>query len=73
MQTPDVMIHIKDSLTPAQRAAIETEMRAIDGVIAPRFNRPCMLTVLYNAERTNAAALLEAVAGRGYRARLVAI
>lgn len=71
MHTPDITIHIDETLAAEQRADLESAMRAIDGVIAPRFNLPHLLVVLYNAGRTRPAALLDAVRASGYHAQLV--
>lgn len=73
MHTPDIMIHVADCLTHDQRQAIEGSLREIDGVIAPRFNKPHLLVVLYSAGKTTSAALLQAVTRAGYRARLVGL
>lgn len=71
MQTPDVVIHVTDSLTREQQQSIEAALREVDGVIAPRFNKPHLLVVLYSAEKTKPAALLRAVTAAGYQAQLV--
>lgn len=73
MHTPDVTIHINESLDATKQEALETAMREIDGVIAPRFNLPHMLVVLYNSDKTRPAALLNAVTSKGYRAQLVGL
>lgn len=73
MHTPDVTIHINQTLTQDQQQALESTLREIDGVIAPRFNLPHMLVVLYNAEKTTMAALLNAVIRKGYQAQLVGL
>jgi phage gp36-like protein len=73
MHTPDITIHIKQELDQEKQQALETAMREIDGVIAPRFNLPHMLVVLYNSERTSSAALLDAVKSKGYQAQLVGL
>lgn len=75
MNISDVMIHIAEQLTPAARAELETAMRGIDGVIAPRFNagRDHLLLVAFNANKTGSRRLLDRVRESGYRARLVAV
>jgi hypothetical protein len=40
MQTTDIMIHINGSLDAARQQSIESELREIKGVIAPRFDKP---------------------------------
>lgn len=73
MRTPDVMIHFDDSLSCAQQQAIEAGLREMDGVIAPRFNKPHLLVVLYDSDKIDSATLLKAVTGRGHRAQLVGL
>lgn len=73
MHTPDVTIHINEALDATKQDALESAMRQIDGVIAPRFNLPNMLVVLYNSDKTSPAVLLNAVTSRGYQAQLVGL
>jgi len=73
MHTPDVTIHINEALDATKQDALENAMREIDGVIAPRFNLPNMLVVLYNSDKTSPAVLLNAVTSRGYQAQLVGL
>ena len=73
MHTPDITIHINESLDAKKQEALEATMREIDGVIAPRFNLPHMLVVVYNSERTSPAVLLNAVTSKGYQAQLVGL
>jgi hypothetical protein len=73
MYTPDITIHINQALDEERQQALESSMREIDGVIAPRFNLPHMLVVLYNSEKTTPAALLAAVKGKGHQAQLVGL
>ena len=73
MHTPDITIHINESLDSTKQEALESAMREIDGVIAPRFNLPHMLVVLYNSEKTSTLTLLNAVKGKGYQAQLVGL
>ena len=73
MQTTDIMIHINGTLDAAQQQAIESELREIEGVIAPRFDQPHLLVVLYDSDTTSSSALLNAVKGKGYQAQLVGL
>lgn len=73
MHTPDVTIHINQALDALKQEALEAAMREIDGVIAPRFNLPHMLVVLYNSEKTSPAVLLDVVRSKGYQAQLVGL
>lgn len=73
MHTPDITIHINQKLDQQKQQELESSMRMIDGVIAPRFNLPHLLVVLYNSGRTSPAVLLDAVRGKGYQAQLVGL
>lgn len=73
MQTPEIMIHINEQLNLDQQQAIESAMREIDGVIAPRFNLPHMLVILYDADKIDSATLLDAIKSQGYQAQLVGL
>ena len=73
MQSTDVMIHINESLDEASQQEIESELRSIKGVIAPRFNKLHLLVVAYDAELTSSPALLKHVIGKGYHAQLIGL
>ena len=75
MNICDTLIHIRDTLSPEARSALENEMREIGGVIAPRFNpgQQHLLLVAYDSDAVGASALLDKVRGRGLDASLVAI
>lgn len=73
MQTTDVMIHINEQLNTQQKQIIETQLREINGVIAPRFNKEHLLLVCYNSDRTNSSILLNCVKLQGYQTQLVGI
>jgi hypothetical protein len=73
MQTPDVMIHLNDSLNRDQQQTIEAGLREIEGVIAPRFNKPHLLVVLYDSDKTNSTSLLKKVTSLGHQAHLVGL
>jgi hypothetical protein len=71
MQTTDILIHINEQLEINQQQYVESELRNIDGVIAPRFNKPHLLLISYNSDKTSASKLFDAVKLKGYRAQLV--
>lgn len=75
MLLTDILIHINDSLNTQQRGHIEADLRAIEGVIAPRFHakRIHLLTILYNADRVQATDLLNSVMAKGYKAQWIAM
>ncbi|MGA7180405.1 MAG: hypothetical protein WBX11_12565 [Thiobacillaceae bacterium] len=65
------MIHINDPLDLSQQQAIELELRGIEGVIAPRFNKPHLLVISYDSDVTKTSVLLKAVKDKGYQAQVV--
>ena len=73
MRTADIMIHINESLDANKQQGLESELRAIDGVIAPRFNKPHLLVIAYNSEVTSSPVLLKQVINKGYQAQVVGL
>lgn len=73
MDISDVMIHIPENLDAEARGTLETLMRSLDGVIAPRFNpgKEHLLVVAFNPDITRPAKLLDAVRASGHAAQLV--
>lgn len=75
MHISDTVIHVSDSLNPRQRQDLEEDLRAVAGVIAPRFNpgKDHLLLVAYDPEKTSATALLGRVRERDCQASLVGL
>jgi len=73
MRSSDIMIHINESLANDSQKKIESELRSVEGVIAPRFNKPHLLVVAYDAELTSSQALLKHITDSGYHAQLVGL
>lgn len=73
MMTTDIMIHINESLAETKQHALETELRTVEGVIAPRFNKPHLLVVAYDMETTSSQVILQRVINKGYQAQLVGL
>ena len=73
MQATDIMIHISDSLNTVQKENVESKLREIDGVIAPRFNKDHLLLIYFNLEKTKSSVLLNTVQSTGYQAKLVGL
>lgn len=75
MNISDVMIHIPENLDTEARSALESRMRDLEGVIAPRFNpgREHLLVVAFDPDKTRPADLLSAVKTAGYTAQLVGV
>ncbi|MDP2782967.1 MAG: hypothetical protein Q8O38_00035 [Sulfurimicrobium sp.] len=73
MDISDIMIHIDQALSEEDKRALEEKMRAIPGVIAPRFNagRDHLLLVAFDPERVKTAAMLDSVRADGYQAQLI--
>jgi|GEM_PF-2151266 len=73
MQLSDVMIHINEQVDTNQQYALETTIRKVEGVVAPRFNQPHLFLVSYNPEKTSSSSILHVVQKSGYTAQLVGI
>lgn len=73
MQTIDIMIHINGSLDTVQQQVIESELREVEGMIAPRFDRPHLLVILYGKDTTSSSVLLNMLKDKGYQAQLVGL
>ncbi len=73
MQATDIMIHVSNNLNTEQKNEVESRMREIDGVIAPRFNKDHLLLIYFNHDKTNSLFLLDAVKSAGYHAQLVGL
>jgi len=71
MNGNDIMVHFQENLDVDQKNTIETKLREIDGVIAPRFNKEHLLVIYYNLDKTDSFALLDLVKLNGYQAQLV--
>lgn len=73
MNISDVMIHIPENLDTEARSALESRMRDLDGVIAPRFNpgKDHLLVVAFDPDKARPAELLGMVQAAGYAAQLV--
>ncbi len=71
MNISDVVIHVNETLDVPARQALEEQMRAIDGVIAPRFNEPRthLMIVAYDPEHTLVSDLVAEVRRQGYTAQ----
>lgn len=71
----DVVIHIDESLTPAQRDDLLDGVRDYDGVLAVEAheNRPHLLVVKYDAEATESLDLLNKIKAGGLHAELIGL
>ncbi|HUW51431.1 MAG TPA: hypothetical protein VMV75_10510 [Sulfuricella sp.] len=73
MNLCDVLVHINEALSAAQKNELEEDMRNLSGVIAPRFNpgQDHLMQVAFNSDRVSYALLLERVRAHGYQAQLI--
>lgn len=81
MQLADVLIHLNDNINESEKEDLVEQLRALNGVIAPRFNsgsdtgsnqsQQHLLLVSYNPETINSLDLLHTVNDKGYTAQLV--
>jgi len=75
MQLSDVLIHLDQNINESEKENIIEQLRAVEGVIAPRFNkeREQLLLVSYNSDTINSLTLLNEVHDKGYKAQLVGL
>lgn len=73
MNLCDVLLHIDETLSAVQENALEEGMRALPGVVAPRFNpgHDHLMLVAFNSDQVNYASLLGKVRALGYSAQLI--
>lgn len=73
MNLCDVLVHINEVMSAAQRNALEEDMRALPGVVAPRFTpgREHLMLVAFDCDKVTYASLLGRVHTHGYTAQLV--
>jgi vacuolar-type H+-ATPase subunit D/Vma8 len=69
----DILIHVNEELEKNQKKELESELRNIEGVIAPRFNKEHLLLVEYDSNKIDTSVLLDAVKSGGYQAQLVGL
>lgn len=75
MQITDTLIHVSESLNTHERRDLEENLRAVAGVIAPRFGpgKDHLLLIAYDPEKTSSTALLGKVREHGCRASLIGL
>jgi hypothetical protein len=71
MNGTDIMVHFQENLDSSQKNEIESQLREIDGVIAPRFNKEHLLLIYYNSAKTDSSAFLSFFKSNGYQTKLV--
>jgi len=75
IQLADVVIHIDQTLESERRSEIEEQLRVIDGVVSVHNpdDRPHLVIIEYNPDKTSSAFLLNRVTTEGVRAELVGL
>ena len=75
MQLSDVLIHLDQNINDTEKENIIERLRAVDGVIAPRFNkeREHLLLVSYNSDIISSLTVLNEIKDKGYKAQLVGL
>ncbi|MEA3275866.1 MAG: ATP-binding protein [Pseudomonadota bacterium] len=75
IQLADVTVHIDQTLERDDRARIEDELRAIDGVVSVHNpdDRPHLAIVEYNPDKTSSADILNTITGQGVHAELIGL
>lgn len=73
MNLCDVLVHINEALSAAQKNELEEDMRDVPGVVAPRFNpgQDHLMLVAFDSDKVNHALLLGRVRAHGYQAQLI--
>ena len=73
MDFSDLIIHVNETLEANERESLENELRKLNGVIAPRFNKqtPHLLLVSYNPQKIGSSQLLKRVKAHDYNAQLI--
>lgn len=75
MQLSDVLIHLDQNIHKTEKDNLIEQLRATEGVIAPRFNndKEHLLLVSYNSDTTSSLTLLNKVKNKGYQAQLIGL
>jgi cell division protein FtsX len=71
----DVTVHIDETLPKEKREEIEGKLRGIDGVVSVSIHdeKPHLMVVEYNPDRTHSHAILDTVTETGVHAELVGL
>lgn len=75
MQLSDVLIHLDQNIHKCEKDNLIEQLRATEGVIAPRFSndKEHLLLVSYNSDTTSSLTLLNKVKDKGYKAQLIGL
>ena len=71
----DVTIHIDETLEEARRPQLVDKIRDQDGVVAVGYHdeKPHLMVVEYNPDKTSSSDLLETIKGEGLHAELIGL
>ncbi len=71
----DVTIHIDETLEEARRPQLVDKIREQDGVVAVGYHdeKPHLMVVEYNPDKTSSSDLLETIKGEGLHAELIGL
>ena len=72
-QITDIIIHVDESINNLEEEVLLGELRKVEGVMTPGFNRPHLMLVTYDPEKVNSYELLSTVRSEGYHAQLIGI
>lgn len=75
IQLADVTIHIDQNLGKEERAKVEEKLRSVEGVVSVHNpdDRPHLVLIEYNPQKTRARELLDAVMSLNVHAELIGL
>jgi hypothetical protein len=75
MDISDIMVHFNNHIQATQRDNVENTLRAMDGVIAPRFvaNKEQFLIVAYDPAKVQTGHFMKTFHDMGLEARFVGL
>ena len=71
----DVLVHVDENIDKAARGEMEDKVRGIEGVVsvAQHDDKPHLMMIEYNPDKTSSAAILACVKGEGVHAEIVGL
>ena len=71
----DVLVHVDESIDKTARGAMEDKVRGIEGVVsvAQHDDKPHLMMIEYNPDKTSSADILTCVKGEGVHAEIVGL
>ena len=73
IQLADVTLHIDETLDAGQKASVEDQLRALDGVVSVHNpdDRPHLTIVEYNPSKVKSSQVLDTVRANGFSAQMI--